>query len=99
MNLRLAPLGLTAVVPEAQVHHGYLASARRRPDRVPLSLHEIAASTAVFLRRHVPDCEFDAAWRRLLKEQTDRVAAHRRAGRLTEIEAQALMQGLSLIHI
>ena len=55
VNLRLATHGLTAVVPDAQVHHGYAASARRRADRVPLSLHEIAASIAVFLRRHAPD--------------------------------------------
>ncbi len=96
VNLRLAPLGLTAVVPEAQVHHGYLASARRRPDRVPLDLSEIAASTAVFLRRHAPDCDLDAARVRLWQEQGDRVAAHRRAGRLTTPEAEALMQGLHL---
>ena len=94
VNLRLAHLGLTAVVPDAQVHHGYLASERRRPDRVPLSLYEIAASTAVFLRRHAPDCDLEAAWLRLWQEQAGRIAAHRGAGRLGDKEAQDLMAGL-----
>lgn len=54
VNLRMgAQMGaMTAVVPDAQVHHGYLASERRDANRVPTSLFEIAASTAVFLRRH-----------------------------------------------
>ena len=56
ISLRLAALGgLTAVVPDAVVQHGFAASARRRADRVPLGLHDIGASTAYFLRRHAPD--------------------------------------------
>lgn len=54
VNLRLAAKGgLTAIVPGAEVQHGYEASVRRRSDRVPVSLHDIGASSAVFLRRHV----------------------------------------------
>ena len=53
ISLRLAAFGgLTAVVPMAVVQHGFAASAQRRADRVPLSLHQIGASTAIFLRRH-----------------------------------------------
>ena len=55
LNLRMAGRGLTAVIPQAQVHHGFAASDRRSADRVPLSLHEIGASTMVFLRRHAPE--------------------------------------------
>lgn len=53
LNLRMAQAGgVTAVVPKAQVHHGYAASPRRRHDRVPRTLKQIGASEAVFLRRH-----------------------------------------------
>ncbi|MDT8857691.1 glycosyltransferase family 2 protein [Paracoccaceae bacterium Fryx2] len=52
VNLRLAARGLTAVVPGAEVHHGFAASARRRADRVPTDLTDIGASIAHFLRRH-----------------------------------------------
>ncbi|WP_192931113.1 glycosyltransferase family 2 protein [Gemmobacter serpentinus] len=55
VNMRLVGRGLTAVIPDAQVHHGFAASDRRRADRVPLSLHEIGASSMVFLRRHAPE--------------------------------------------
>ena len=60
ISLRMAALGgLTAVVPEAVVQHGFAASARRRADRVPLSLHDIGASAAYFLRRHAPGIDMD----------------------------------------
>lgn len=60
VNLRLAGLGLTVVVPDAQVHHSYAASDRRTIDRIPTSLHEISASIIVFMRRHAPDAIEDA---------------------------------------
>lgn len=59
ISLRIATLGgLTAVVPMAVVQHGFAASAQRRADRVPVSLHQIGASIAYFLRRHAAtaDC-------------------------------------------
>ncbi|NCU21709.1 glycosyltransferase, partial [Candidatus Falkowbacteria bacterium] len=44
VNWRLAAAGhTTAIVPMAQVHHRLAASALRRADRVPCSLHEIGA--------------------------------------------------------
>jgi len=53
LNLRLAAEGSeTAIVPRAQVHHGFAAGPYRRHDRVPTHLGEIGASTAVFLRKH-----------------------------------------------
>ena len=96
VNLRMAHLGQTAVVPDAQVHHGYAASGRRRADRVPLSLYDIAASTAFYLRRHAPEADMVAA----LSDMTDREAArarhHRVAGRIGTAEEAALMQSLAL---
>lgn len=53
LNLRLAALGaLVAVVPDAQVHHFKAGSRQRSARRVPRSLHDIGASTAITLRRH-----------------------------------------------
>ncbi|MEM9524285.1 MAG: glycosyltransferase [Pseudomonadota bacterium] len=53
ISLRLAASGYaTAVVPMAQVHHGFAASARRTWNRAPRSLFEIGASLAVFLGKH-----------------------------------------------
>lgn len=91
VNLRMACL--TAIVPEAQVHHGYLASARRRNDRLPLTLFDIAASTAVFLRRHAPD-EISPA--RLIAHQTQRLAAWQKAGKMTQGQVDDLLASMTL---
>jgi O-antigen biosynthesis protein len=92
LNRRIAALGgLTAVVPDAQVHHGYAASARRRGDRVPMSLHEIGASSAVFLRRHGPD---EIVWLRLQAAQRKRALGHMLAGRIMPGDVARLMQTL-----
>ncbi len=95
VNLRLAALGVTAVVPGAQVHHGYEASDRRRADRVPLSLYEIAASTAVFLRRHAPEGPDYAGLVALQTREAARVEAHLAAGRIDRAAADRLMAGLA----
>lgn len=56
LNLRAGAKGFrTAICPDAQVHHGYAESERRRGDRAPKSLFEIGASVAVFTREHSPD--------------------------------------------
>jgi len=52
--LRLFDAGLgTAVVPLAQVHHGFAASRLRRQDRMPTDLRDIGRSLAIFLRCHL----------------------------------------------
>lgn len=92
--LRLAALGQTAVVPGALVHHGFEASERRTQNRVPLSLFDIAASTAVFLRRHNAAPDFPAAYRALETREAARASRHRSAGRLTAATETALLQTL-----
>jgi GT2 family glycosyltransferase len=58
LNMRLGNMGgSTAIVPLAQVHHGYAASNTRRKDRAVRDLHQIAASRAVFLRKHCPELD------------------------------------------
>lgn len=94
IGLRLAPQGLTAIVPEARVHHAFAASARRRQDRVPTSLYEIAASIAVFLRRHAPEMlELDTL--PAIEAQRDRVARLRAENRLSPPEAEVLLDTLA----
>lgn len=96
VNLRLGARGaLTAVVPLAEVHHGFEASALRRADRVPLSLHEIAASTAVFLRRHAGEADLAPGLGALRQREEARIAAHRRARRLDAAGGAALLASLS----
>lgn len=88
VNLRMA--GLTAVVPQAQVHHAYLASDRRRADRVPTDLTEIAASTAVFLRRHMPGA-LQAGLTTLRQRETARMLAHVTARRIRQPESDRVL--------
>ncbi len=53
LNLRIHQAGLkTAIVPNAEVQHGFVASSRRGADRRPLSLYQIGASAAYFLKKH-----------------------------------------------
>ncbi|MDE3028996.1 MAG: glycosyltransferase family 2 protein, partial [Paracoccaceae bacterium] len=81
VNLRLARAGwTTAVVPRAQVHHGYAASARRSSTRAPLTLFDIGASSAVFLRRHAPTEDPAPVLARLEADQHRRLIAMMGAG-------------------
>ena len=81
VNLRLAARSaVTAIVPLAQVHHGFAPSARRRRDRVPRDLFEIGASLAVFLRKHGPTARPTPHVHRA--QQRKRLLAHMVAGRL-----------------
>lgn len=93
LNLRLAGLGLTAIVPEAEVHHGFAEGPHRRADRVPKSLHEIGASSAVFLRRHAGGAgEADLA--ALTDRERRRALGHMIAGRIEPRDVVRLMQTL-----
>jgi hypothetical protein len=93
LALRIAALGLTAVVPDAQVHHGFAAGPYRRADRVPKDLHEIAASTAVFLRRHAGGAE--GGWQALHAREFARAVGHMVAGRIEPRDLRRLMASLA----
>ncbi|MDZ4135708.1 MAG: glycosyltransferase family 2 protein, partial [Paracoccaceae bacterium] len=94
VNLRMASAGLTAVVPLAQVHHGFAASARRRADRVPLSMYENGASSMVFLRRHAAKMDWPAACARLRTEQRHRLLRLMVSGGIEPRDLPRLMQTL-----
>jgi O-antigen biosynthesis protein len=95
ISLRLAALGgLTAVVPDAVVQHGFAASDRRRADRVPLCLHDIGASTAYFLRRHAPKADFAVQKRTHFHAQKVRLLRHMVQGGLEPRDIGPLLDSL-----
>lgn len=92
VNLRLAALGgLTAVVPDAVVHHGFAASARRRADRTPTDLTQIGRSLALFTARHgqTPD-----ALPKHIAQQRARLIRLMVSGALEPLAVRCLMAGL-----
>lgn len=95
LNMRLAREGLaTAIVPLAEVHHGFAESTRRRRDRVPRDLFEIGASHSAFLLRHCPDAERRAERAAFRTEQRKRLLRHLVAGRLEPRDVRRLMARL-----
>ncbi|MEY4983166.1 MAG: hypothetical protein RIR62_1432 [Pseudomonadota bacterium] len=93
LALRIAGQGATALVPDAQVHHGFAAGPYRRTDRVPVTLHEIAASTALFLRRHAGGT--GAGWPALRAREWRRAVGHMVAGRIEPRDLRRLMASLA----
>ena len=95
LNMRLAKTGVrSAIVPLAQVHHGTAASGSRAADRAPVSLYEVGASTAVFLRKYAPGAQAGAAWERLVHQQRARLIRHMVGGGLEPRDVDRRMQGL-----
>ncbi|MBV0913574.1 glycosyltransferase family 2 protein [Anianabacter salinae] len=77
LDLRLAWTGARiAVVPGAEVHHGFAASGRRTAARRPTTLHEEAASVAILLRKHAPEADMAAQFRLRRQAQERRLARH-----------------------
>lgn len=95
VNMRLARAGhATALVPLAQVHHGFAASATRRDDRVPRDLYEIGASWGVFQRKHIPKEDRAAHWVTQRSAERRRLLEHMVAGRLEPRDVRRLMKRL-----
>jgi len=62
VNYRLGLAGWkTALVPLAQVHHGFAASMIRHQSRAPRSLFEIGASKSYFCQKHAAEMPVDDA--------------------------------------
>lgn len=92
VNLRLAAQGVqTAVVPNAVVHHGFAASARRRDDRTPTDLFQIGNSLARFIARHSQN---PAALTKHIAQQRARLIRHMIRGALEPRDVTRLMTGL-----
>lgn len=95
MSLRIGQSGLrTAWVPGAVVHHGFEASSRRTAERVPLSLFDIGASSAVYLRKHAPGEQVQDRLHALEAEQSTRLLRLARTRRLDASGMRALLTTL-----
>jgi len=96
VNMRLANAGAkTAIVPLAQVHHGYAASSLRTRFRMPKSLFEIGASSAVYFRKHTPGRDLDGAFRNLQRAQRQRLVSHMVSGNCEPRDVGRIMRTLS----
>ena len=95
LNMRLADAGhRTVIAPLAQVHHTAAPSARRGTGRRLRDLHDVGASTAVFLRRHCPPGEHARHLARLRDEQRRRVLERMVIGAIEPREVGPLLRGL-----
>ena len=96
LNMRLARAGhATAIVPLAEVHHGFAESTRRRADRVPRDLFEIGASMGAFLLRHCPAPQRAGVEAAFAREQRQRLLRHMVAGRLEPRDLRRLLARLN----
>jgi len=94
LNMRLAKQGhATAIVPLAQVHHGYAASPSRRTNRAVLDVQQIAASTTVFLRKHCPEHRHAILLQGAFKEQRTRILNQMVSGLQEPRDVRRLIKG------
>ncbi|CAN0582929.1 unnamed protein product, partial [Ectocarpus sp. 12 AP-2014] len=93
VNLRLANEGcLTAIVPQALVHHGFAANSTRTAARVPVDLYEIGASWTVFLDKHcAPDLR-TRILKRVRRNERRRVLRHMVSGALEPRDVRHLLK-------
>jgi hypothetical protein len=86
--------GQTVFVPLAIVHHSSGPSRFRASDRTPRSVFEIAASTAVFHRKHCPETGRNAARAAFISERRRWILQHMQRGSLPPDSAWKLCRDL-----
>lgn len=84
----------TAIVAQAQIHHGFAASARRLKNRVPTDLFEIGASKAYFCKSHL-NGETETALREFTIEQLIRLTTLVEQHKIRRREVTPLMNSLA----
>lgn len=95
LNMRLGRSGYqTAIVPLAQVHHGFAESDRREASRVPKDLTQIGASQRLFLRKHCPAQDQDQAWTKFCEDQRLRLFRFAKQRKLGAARISELLRGL-----
>ncbi|MEM7722183.1 MAG: glycosyltransferase [Pseudomonadota bacterium] len=95
MALRLGGrAGAVRYLSDAVVLHGFAASVRRREDRVPLSLFDVGASTAVFLRKYAPVVDHPTHLRALEAAQQARLLRFARKRKLGVRDMRRVMESL-----
>jgi GT2 family glycosyltransferase len=94
LSLRLAGAGhRITFAPEAEVHHAFAASSRRRADRRPLALDGIGRSLAIFLRKHCDEAGIPGALNQARAEQRMRLLRHMVAGTCEPADVGRLLRG------
>ncbi|MEM6938602.1 MAG: glycosyltransferase [Pseudomonadota bacterium] len=97
INMRLAAAGYaTALVPKAEVHHGFAPNRMRNQARVPTDLFEIGASWAVFQRKHVPSDARLRQWQGIYAAQRARLLKHMVQGGLEPFTVRKLLSRLEM---
>lgn len=95
LNMRLARHGhATAIVPLAEVHHGFAANALRTQARVPRNLFDIGASWAVLQRKYVSEHARAKQWAGLRENERRRALRYFVSGALEPRDVRNLMRGL-----
>lgn len=96
LNLRLAEReSLVAIVPGAVVHHFKAGSRQRSARRVPLSLADVGASTAVTLRRHgAREDELSDAYQWLWGQERRKLIRHLVSGAIEPLDLPRLLASL-----
>lgn len=93
VNMRFAAeRARTAIVPKAQVHHGFAASERRTAARVPRDLSAIGWSLKAFVRKHNPKADHAAIYRAERDSQRKRLLGHMRDGNLMPGDVRRILK-------
>lgn len=93
LNLRLLETEYqTALVPQAEVHHGYKASTRRGDDRAVKDLFDVGASSAVLLRKFGQPLDDRLA--EIREEQRLRLSDQQNRGLLSAADVQNVLASL-----
>lgn len=97
LNMRLARAGhATAIIPLAQVHHGFAENRMRTSSRIPSDLFDIGASWAVFQRKHIRQADRQAHWLRLRDDERKRLLRYLQGGQLEPRNVRYLIKRLDL---
>ncbi len=95
ISLRLSQAGWKlAIVPAAQVHHGFAAGPYRAQNRVPKTLHPHGKSKAVFCRKHAPEAALEPALMAFKALQFSRLEKQMLAGLMEPPALTALIKTL-----
>ncbi len=95
ISLRLSQAGWKlAIVPRAQVHHGFAAGPYRAENRVPKTLHPHGKSKAVFCRKHAHEDALEPALSAFKALQFKRLEKQLLAGLMEPPTLPALIKSL-----
>ncbi|NOX73966.1 MAG: glycosyltransferase [Alphaproteobacteria bacterium] len=96
LNMRIGQAGWkTAIVPLAQVHHGFAASSQRTQNRAPKSLFDLGQSKALFCRKHAQFQEVTSILESFTRTQKNRLMEFMLRGDIEPRDVPHLLSGLA----